>query len=205
MAARAQGLPRRDNRGGYDCEFVKPPPDVFQTECPVCLQIPREPCVISCPCGKEFCCECIERIKKDNMPCPLCNLPFFTFLRHHGTERYLKAQEVWCSHKKDGCKWRGKLGEYEQHLNEDPSPENQLTGCQFVKVGVSMGVGRGYSVTALLPTKMWSVQSDLTSANTATNMSQHLKMSLKTTILIAKCIQSHVPTDVKRSHLNVRI
>ena len=124
------------NGGGYDCEFVTPPPDVFQTECPVCLMIPKEPCVISCPCGKELCRECIERIKKDNKPCPLCNLTDFTFLRHHGSERYLKAQEVWCFYKKekDGCEWRGKLGEYEQHLNLNPSPQNQLTGCQFVEV-----------------------------------------------------------------------
>ena len=130
MAAQARGP-----FSGYDCEFVTPPPEAIQTECPVCLQIPREPCVISCPCGKEFCRECIERIKEHNKPCPLCNLSDFTFLRHHGSERYLKAQEVWCSHKKGGCEWRGKLGEYEQHLNEDPSPENQLTGCQFVEVG----------------------------------------------------------------------
>ena len=122
------------NRGGYDCEFVTPPPDAFQTECPVCLQIPREPCLISCKCGKEFCRECIERIKQDDKPCPLCNKSEFTFLRHYGSERYLNAQEVFCSRKKDGCEWKGKLKEYEQHLNENPSPDNQLDGCQFVEV-----------------------------------------------------------------------
>ena len=126
--------PRKESRGGYDCEFVTEPPDVFQTECPVCLQIPKEPCVISCPCGKEFCRDCIERIKKANKPCPLCNKTDFTFLRHHGSERYLKAQEVWCSHKKNGCEWMGKLGEFEKHLNENPSQENQVNGCQFVEI-----------------------------------------------------------------------
>ena len=25
--------------GGYDCEFVNPPPDAIQAECPICLQI----------------------------------------------------------------------------------------------------------------------------------------------------------------------
>ena len=139
MAARA-----RRPFGGYDCEFVTSPSEAIQTECPVCLQIPREPCLISCPCGKEFCRECIERIKDDNKPCPLCNLSDFTFLRHHGSERYLKAQEVWCSHNKDGCEWRGKLGEYEQHLNEDPSQENQLSGCQFVEVGCVHGCGERF-------------------------------------------------------------
>ena len=134
------------NGGGYDCEFVTPQPDVVQTECPICLMIPKAPCVISCPCGKEFCRECIERIKKDNKPCPLCNLTDFTFLRHHGSERYLKAQEVWCWYKKekDGCEWRGKLGEYEQHLNRNPSPENQLTGCQFVEVECKHGCGEWF-------------------------------------------------------------
>ena len=122
------------NRGGYDCEFVTPPPDAFQTECPVCLQIPKEPCLISCTCGKEFCRECIERIKQDNKPCPLCNKSEFTFLRHYGSERYLNAQEVFCSRKNDGCEWKGKLKEYEQHLNESPAPDNQLDGCQFVEV-----------------------------------------------------------------------
>ena len=135
---------RRRPVGGYDCEFVTPPPEANQTECPVCLQILREPCLISCPCGKEFCRECIERIKDDKKRCPLCNLSEFTFLRHYGSERYLKAQEVWCSHKKDGCEWRGELGEYEQHLNEDPSQENQLTGCQFVEVGCVHGYGERF-------------------------------------------------------------
>ena len=142
--ARPMAAQRRRPVGGYDCEFVAPPPEAIQTECPVCLQIPREPCLISCPCGKEFCRECIERIKEDNKPCPLCNLSEFTFLRHYGSERYLKAQEVWCSHKKDSCEWRGKLGEYEQHLNEDPSQENQLTGCQFVEAGCVHGCGERF-------------------------------------------------------------
>ena len=145
MAARGKIHRRRSrNRGGYDCEFVTPPPDAFQTECPVCLQIPREPCVISCKCGKEFCRECIERIKQDNKPCPMCNKSEFTFLRHYGSERYLNAQEVFCSRKNDGCEWKGKLKEYEQHLNESPAPDNQLDGCPFVEVECKHECGEWY-------------------------------------------------------------
>ena len=33
-----------------------------------------------------------------------------------------------------GCEWKRKLGKLEEHLNRDPSPENQLNGCQFVAV-----------------------------------------------------------------------
>ena len=128
-----RAVPRDKNRGGYDCEFVEPPPSVLQIECSVCLQILKEPCLISC-CGHKFCRECIERIEKDKKPCPLCNVPDFTFLRERGLERSLKDLEVWCSYRKEGCEWKGKLGKLEEHLNRDPSPENQLNGCQFVTV-----------------------------------------------------------------------
>ena len=81
-----------------------------------------------------MCRECVERIKKAGKPCPLCNKTDFTFIRDYGLERYLMSCDVWCSKKKDGCEWRGKLGEFEQHLNRNPSPENQWNGCQFVEV-----------------------------------------------------------------------
>ena len=124
---------RLENRGGYDCEFVEPPPSVFQIDCSVCLQILKEPCLISC-CGHKFCRECIEGIEKDKKPCAVCNEPEFTFMRDSGLERSLKDLEVWCSYRKEGCEWKGKLGKLEEHLNQDPSPENQLNGCQFVAV-----------------------------------------------------------------------
>ena len=125
---------RSPNPGGYDCEFVTPLPEAIQAECPICLSILREPCLISCPCGQKICRECVERIKNDKKPCPLCNKTDFTFLRDNGLERQLKARDVFCSKKKLGCQWKGKLGDFEQHLNENPSPEEQLTGCGFVEV-----------------------------------------------------------------------
>ena len=108
-----------EDLGVYDCEFVVPPPAAFQAECPVCLMVLKEPCVIDCPCGQKMCRECVERIKKEGKPCPLCNKTDFTFIRDYGLERYLKSCEVWCSKKKDGCEWRGKLGEFEQQLKDD--------------------------------------------------------------------------------------
>ena len=81
---------------------------------------------------------CIERIKQDNKPCPLCNKSEFTFLRHYGSERYLNAQEVFCSRKNDGCEWKGKLKDYEQHLNETPAPDNLVS---LWRLSVSMSVG----------------------------------------------------------------
>ena len=85
-----------------------------------------------------------ERIEEAGKPCPLCNKTDFTFIRDYGLERYLKSCDVWCSKKKDGCEWRGKLGEFEQHLNRNPSPENQWNGCQFVEVECKHECGRWF-------------------------------------------------------------
>ena len=135
---------RRKRRGGYDCEFVDPPPEAFQTVCPICLQILRQPCLISCPCNQKLCRECVQQISKDNKPCPLCNKSNFTFMPDHGFERSLKELDVWCSYKKQGCEWRGKLREFELHLNENSSPENQLNGCQFVEVECTYKCGEWF-------------------------------------------------------------
>ena len=124
----------KENRGGYDCEFVERPSDAFQGgECPVCLLVLKEPCLISC-CGHKYCRVCIERVKKDTQPCPLCNEPDFSFMQERALERYLRDLDVWCCYKKVGCEWNGKLAKYEQHLNKTPSPESQVIGCQFVEV-----------------------------------------------------------------------
>ena len=120
----------RDRGGGYACELVDPPsPDIVQTECSVCLQILKEPCLISC-CGHKFCRECIERVERNKKPCPLCNEPGFTYLRERGLERSLKDFDVRCSYRKGGCEWRGKLRDVDEHLN----PSLGSGGCQFVEV-----------------------------------------------------------------------
>ena len=134
----------KEDRGGYDCELVDPPsPKVMQTECSVCLQILKEPCLISC-CGHKFCRDCIEQVEKTGKPCPLCNEPGFTFLKDRGLERSLKDLEARCSYKKEGCEWIGKLGDLDEHLNRDPFHENQLNGCQFVEVECTYKCGEWF-------------------------------------------------------------
>ena len=123
---------------GYDCEFVQPPPDVLQSACPACEKVLKEPCIMSCRCGKKLCRKCIELLQLCKKPCPLCVELDFTFLRDHGLERSLKEYVVWCSHK-DSCGWSGKLGELKLHLNRNPSAEDQLNGCQFVEVKCMYG------------------------------------------------------------------
>ena len=130
--------PRRDgnldSRGGYECVLVDTPPDALQTSCPVCLQILKEPCIVSC-CGYKFCRECIERVETaaEKGPCPMCQKPF-THMRERALERSLNDLDVYCTNKKGGCEWKGKLSKLEEHLNRKPTHVNQLRGCQFVEI-----------------------------------------------------------------------
>jgi hypothetical protein len=39
-------------QGGYECIFIKDPPEILQTECPICLCVLKEPYLIDC-CGTE--------------------------------------------------------------------------------------------------------------------------------------------------------
>ena len=126
---------------GYSCEFVDPPPTLLQSECSICLQILCQPHLISC-CGHNYCKMCIEQVMEKSRPCPLCNEEGFTVLHNKGLQRSLNEIAVYCSNSKLGCQWRGSLGQFDQHLNEDPSDsEVQLFGCPYVEVECRHGCG----------------------------------------------------------------
>ena len=120
-------------RMGYECEFVEPPPKQFQSECPICLQILREPYILDC-CGYSFCAACIERVGKGGKPCPHCNQPGYTTLVNKGLKRALNEFRVYCPHCLSGCEWEGELGKLDEHLNSDPLPKRQLKGCPFAVI-----------------------------------------------------------------------
>ena len=120
-------------QGGYECIFVKDPPEVLQTECPICLCVLKNPYLIDC-CGNSFCRTCIEPIKASNKPCPLCNVPFTTTIPDKRLHRTLNELQVYCCHKEAGCEWVGELGSLTQHLNRQPQESDRLTGCQLVAI-----------------------------------------------------------------------
>ena len=120
-------------RTGYKCEFVEPPPKQLQNECPICLQILREPYIVDC-CGYSFCAACIERVGRDGKPCPHCNQPGYTTLVNKGLKRALNEFRVYCPHRLSGCEWEDELGKLDEHLNSDPLPERQLRGCPFAVI-----------------------------------------------------------------------
>ena len=117
-------------KGGYECQFVKPFTSEVQTECSICLSVLREPFLVDC-CGYRFCKSCIETIKDDHKPCPLCNKQFKTFPDKQ-LQRMLNQKEVYCKHKDDGCEWTDELTKLDEHLNLDcEDPDKRLNGCQY--------------------------------------------------------------------------
>lgn len=120
-------------QGGFDCEFVEKPPEPFQSECPVCLLVLRDPYQATC-CGYGFCQGCIERIKLQNTPCPCCKAENFDRFPDKRLRRSLYGYKVNCTYIHEGCEWVGELGELDNHLNSKPPQDRQLEGCQFVQI-----------------------------------------------------------------------
>ena len=125
------------SKGGYDYEFVSPPPKSL--ECPVCLLTLRDPHVISC-CGNEFCQVCIERVQRDGKPCPLCNEPKFTTFLHKKLVREVNALAVRCPQKELGCDWEGELGQLQNHLSPGAGVVTSK-GCGFIIVDCAYQCG----------------------------------------------------------------
>ena len=123
--------PPRD-RGGYDCEFVERPKEL-ETDCPICLQVLRDPFQTSC-CGNSFCQSCINRVKDDEKACPTCNKVGFGVFPDKRLRKSLYAFQVRCTHQKSGCEWIGELGELDRHLNLNPELGKKLVGCAFATV-----------------------------------------------------------------------
>ena len=107
MATRSTSACATDTKGGYGYDFVSPPPKSL--ECPICLLTMRDPHVISC-CGNEFCQVCIDRVKRDGKPCPLCNEQNFSTMLHKKLVREVNALVVRCPQKVLGCEWEGARG-----------------------------------------------------------------------------------------------
>ena len=106
-------MAKKEAESGYECTFVVPLPKDLQGECSICLQVLREPFLVSC-CGYRFCHSCIQPLQKRKRPCPLCNSKFST-LPDKQLQRILNEKQVYCTNKESGCPWRGKLVELEDH------------------------------------------------------------------------------------------
>ena len=48
----------------------------------------------------------------------MCKEDNFEVSPNKGLKRSLTQLDVFCTHSKDGCKWKGELGQLEHHLNK---------------------------------------------------------------------------------------
>ena len=119
--------------GGFDCEFVEPPPKIFIAECPICLHVLREPYQATC-CGKNFCKACLDEVKENKKPCPCCKTWRFANFEDKRMQQTLYDLRVHCTHKSKGCEWMGELRELDDHVNANPSAKQALEGCQFTVI-----------------------------------------------------------------------
>ena len=118
---------------GYACEFTEAPPTAFQTECPICLNVLRNPHEVSC-CGNVFCYTCITKTQEEASCCPSCRSKEYQSFHCKSLERSLKKLRVQCENHKDGCEWTGELGQYDSHLNLNSQLEQRMEGCEYAKI-----------------------------------------------------------------------
>lgn len=131
--------------GGYDYEFVDPPPDTLI--CGICCFTSKTPQLSVC-CGHTFCDLCIEGAKKldDDFKCPLCREAFSCFTNKQA-DRIIKDLKVFCTHKKNGCEWQGVVRNIIDHLVKD---------CRFIEMDCPKGCG-----TSIQRQKMvWHVENE---------------------------------------------
>ena len=119
----------------YDCEFISEV--LSQYKCPECKCVLRDPHRVSC-CDEEYCKVCIELILEDKRPCPACgnnnDNGDISISQSRKTKRYIDHLKCHCSNRREGCEWKGELQELDDHLNKNPTNENQLNGCNFTRV-----------------------------------------------------------------------
>ena len=118
--------------GGYDVEFVEKPNVPLKTECLICHLILRDPCETEC-CGNYICKVCAEEYEKRKADCFLCrkNLKYREAPAH---KRLLSQLKVYCTHREQGCQWKGELSKFDGHLNFSPYVTSIDTGCDFTEV-----------------------------------------------------------------------
>ena len=112
-----QEAEQKEAYGGYYCDFVDLPPDAFETGCPICHLILRDPYQSKC-CRNNFCQSCIEQVQADHKPCPMCRTDNFEVFPNKDFNDSLNQLHVSCIYSKGGCKWKGELGQLDHHLNE---------------------------------------------------------------------------------------
>ena len=96
--------------------------------CSICTGLLKEPHLTEC-CGHHFCEECLKKWGESDKKalrssCPHCREKPFAHIHDKPLQREINDLSVYCSNKKLGCGWEGKVVQFEQHLET----------CEFVQI-----------------------------------------------------------------------
>ena len=105
-------------------------------ECPVCFEILRAPFLTEC-CGNHFCEACIDATRISTGHCPICKAKPIKGIVDKKLQRRINDLKVYCSQKKHGCTWVGRLDELTKHLETD-----SVKGCKYALVSCSLSCGK---------------------------------------------------------------
>ena len=104
-----------------EIDFVKKPSNEYF--CPVTSEVLLQPHKTQC-CGNHLSEYAVSRIQAEENPCPQCKeMNWSTTLDEHFKDEVHKLQ-VYCFHKKSGCKWEGELGALDRHEQSCASNTN---------------------------------------------------------------------------------
>ena len=118
-------------------------PDYPTIECMVCSRFLQSSHQVGC-CGERFCYNCIDGKKS----CPKCKAVNFDIFPDQAHDQYLKKLKVKCVNK--ACDWTGDYADISHHLNLDPSPKNEMKGCQYAVIECRKKCGKSVQRNSLM-------------------------------------------------------
>ena len=102
------------SEGGYTFRFVGEERIRRELKCPICLLVLKTPHLTDC-CGADFCKSCIDGVKGQNKPCPLCREDFKTMINKK-VEREVQLLSIYCVNSSKGCTWTGAIKDLDDHI-----------------------------------------------------------------------------------------
>ena len=84
--------------------------------CTICMDLLTNP--YSTECGHTFCKSCILNWTRSTAnSCPVCRKPVKKIMIATIIQNIIDDMQVYCTHKQNGCSWKGKKSEIQKHLN----------------------------------------------------------------------------------------
>ena len=89
-----------------------------ELECIICKNLADDPHQSKC-CGHTMCYDCAHKWGERNNSCPHCRESPFEVVVDTRTKRHISSLNVYCTHYRSGCEWKGSFNTLRDHLSED--------------------------------------------------------------------------------------